>query len=99
MGVRPNLELSIDRLILHGLEGADGHGLREAIEAELTRLLAEEGVPPSLAEGGHVARLPGGKFDVAPGAKPAAIAAQVARAVYGGMGGGAAARTGTPTGG
>ena len=90
MGVTPNLELSIERLVLHGLTPAQGHLLREAVEQELTRILAEEGIPPGLAAGGHLARLPGGSFDVPPGAKPAAVAAQVARSIYGGMGGGAA---------
>ncbi|HEX2095733.1 MAG TPA: hypothetical protein VHG28_25265 [Longimicrobiaceae bacterium] len=109
MGVRPNVELSIERLILHGLDPTDGHGLRAAVEAELVRLIAEEGLPPRFAAGGEVARLPGGVFEVPAGAKPAEVAAQVARAVYSGMGGGRpgvgaepgtqVGRTGTPSGG
>ena len=45
------------------------------MEQELTRLLADQGVPESLARGGEIANMDGGAFEVA----------QVARAVYGGL--------------
>ncbi|HEX7239473.1 MAG TPA: hypothetical protein VF263_04330 [Longimicrobiaceae bacterium] len=96
MTARPNVELTIQRLVLHGMEPAAGHGLRAAIEAELTRLIVEEGLPPSLAGGGEIPRLPGGTFDVPAGAKPAAVAAQVARSIYGGMGSAGAGAAGAP---
>ena len=53
--------------------------------AELERLLKAGGVPPHLAHGGRIPTLP--QVHAAPGAAPEAVAAQVARAVYGAMGG------------
>ena len=80
-----HVELYIDELVLRGFAPGDPYRLGQAVERELTRLLAEEGAPTWLAEGGEVAALDGGTFEVAPGAKAEAVAAQVARAVYGGL--------------
>ena len=60
-------------------------GVQALREAELARLLAEQGAPPGLANGGTVSALDGGSFDVAPDARPHQIGAQVAQAVYGGL--------------
>ncbi len=80
-----NLELNIDDLVLHGFAYGDRYLIGAAIERELARLFAERGTPSSLAESGDLPRLDGGAFEVTPGAKPAAIGAQVAQAVYGGL--------------
>lgn len=80
-----NLELHIEQLVLHGFPPGDRYRIGAAVEAELTRLFAEQGVPPSLAQNGEVARLDGGAFEVAPGSKAEAVGAQVAEAVYGGL--------------
>ena len=55
------------------------------MERELTRLLADRGVPQSLAQGGEVASVDGGAFEVAPGSRAEVVGAQVAKAVYGGL--------------
>ena len=86
MGVRTaNIELRVDELVLHGFEPKDRHRIGRAVEHELGRLFAERGAPP-LAQSGEIADLDGGSFEVAPGAGAAAIGAQVAQAVYGGLG-------------
>jgi hypothetical protein len=82
---RGNIELHIEELILHGFAPGDGHRIGAAVEAELTRLFVEQGVPPSLAQGGEMPRLDGGRFEVAPGSRAEVIGAQVARTVYGGL--------------
>ena len=46
-----NIELHIEELVLHGFEPGDRHRIGEAIERELARLFAEQGTPPSLAQG------------------------------------------------
>ena len=79
-----NIELHIEELVLNGFEAGDRYRIGAAVEAELARLLAERGVPPSLAQSGDVAHLDGGTFDVAPGSRGEAIGAQVAQALYGG---------------
>jgi hypothetical protein len=80
-----NLELQIEDLVLDGFPAADKDRIGRALQAELERLFAEEGVPPSLGSGGDVALPDNGSLKVAPNASPEAVGAQVARALYGGM--------------
>ena len=80
-----NIELHIKELILHGFAPHDRHLIREAVERELTHLLAEQGVPPSLAQGGEISVLGSGNFEVVPGSKIDAIGSQMAQAIYGGI--------------
>jgi hypothetical protein len=81
-----NLELNIDDLVLHGFVPGDRYLIGAAIERELARLFAERGAPSLLSASGDFPRLQGGAFEATPNAKPAAIGAQVAQAVYGGLG-------------
>ena len=80
-----NIELNIEELVLHGFSPGDRHRIGEAVEQELTRLLADRGVPQSLEGGGKVANIDGGAFDVAQGSRAEVVGAQVAKAVYGGL--------------
>jgi hypothetical protein len=80
-----NIELHIDELVFHGLRHRDRHHIADALQRELTRLFAEQGASPALANRGEVGHLDGGSFKVARGAKPTSIGAQVAHAVYGGL--------------
>src|SRR5581483_9421147 len=79
---RPNVELHIDALVLHGFAPGDRHAITQALEAELTRLLAERGVPPSLADGTSLGELPPIAFDVEPGALPGSLGSQLAQSIY-----------------
>lgn len=84
--MRPqNVELHIEELVLRGFAPGERHRIGEAVERELVRLFDEQGVPPSLAQGGEFAHLDGGAFKVASGSKPEAIGALVAQAVFGGL--------------
>jgi hypothetical protein len=80
-----NIELHIEELVLHGFAPKDRHAIGEAIQRELTRLFAEQGVPQSFGRGYEAARLDGGAFHVKPGSKADAIGTQVAQSVYGGL--------------
>jgi len=80
-----NIELHIDELVLHGLPARDRRQIADAMQHELTRLFAERGTSPALANRGEVRHLDGGSFQVARGAKPNSVGAQVAQAVYGGL--------------
>lgn len=82
---QPNIELHIEELLLHGFAPGDRYLIGEAVQRELTRLFAEQGVPPLLANGRGIAYLNGGSFHVASGSKAEAIGTQVAQSVYGGM--------------
>ena len=50
MGAPMNIELEIDELVLHGVAPTDRVAVGEAVQHELTRLLTERGVPPSLEQ-------------------------------------------------
>ena len=79
------MRLRIEELVLDGFPPGDRYRIAAAVEAELARLFAEQGTPPGLTSGGAVPALDGGSFDMAPGARPDRIGAQVALAVYGGL--------------
>ena len=78
-----NIELHIEELVLHGFSPGDRYRIGEAVERELSRLLADRGVPQSLERGGEVANMDGGGFEVAQGSSAQVIGTQVAKAVYG----------------
>jgi hypothetical protein len=80
-----NIQLHIEALVFHGFAALDRQAINAAVEQELGRLLAAQGVPPALAVGRAMARLDGGSFTVRPDAKPAHIGLQVAQAIYGGF--------------
>lgn len=79
------LDLEIDDLVVHGIEGVDADALGAALREELGRLFLERGVPPSLMAGRSTARVGGKDFTVAPGAGAGEIAGQIAQAVYSGL--------------
>jgi hypothetical protein len=80
-----NLELEIEELVLDGFSGVDKDRISHALQMELERLFAEEGVPASIQSGGNAARLDGGSYKAEKGASAEQVGVQVARAVYGGM--------------
>jgi hypothetical protein len=80
------IDLHIEELVFHGFSRADRYRIGQAVEHELGRLFTEQGMPPSLARSGEIASLDGGSFEARPGSGTEAIGAQVARAVYGGLG-------------
>jgi hypothetical protein len=82
---RNRVELRIDELVLDGLWAPDRQRFSEAVEQELTRLLAGCGAPRPLA-GGGVPALDGGAFLLPAGASPEAAGVQVARALYQALG-------------
>ena len=80
-----NVRLHIEELVLEGFPPGDRHRIAEAVQAELARLFADEGVPSGPASGESAPTLDGGTFPVAPQAGPSRIGAQVAQAVYRGL--------------
>jgi hypothetical protein len=84
------LDLRIDELVLHGFAPGDRYAIAASLERELSRLYAEDGVPPSL--GGDRFRRDAGAFEVPHGATPDAVGIQVARAIHRSLGGGAEGR-------
>ncbi len=83
--MKPNVQVNIEELVLHGFDPGDRHRIGAAVERELARLFAEENLPSTFTQGGHVARLDGGAIQVAAGAPADRIGSQIAQAVYGGV--------------
>jgi hypothetical protein len=86
--MRPDVELHVDELVLEGVAAGDRHAVAQAVRAELARLIAERGLPPSLAAADGAARLDGGRYSAAAGQSSAQVGAAVARSIFGAGGGG-----------
>ena len=81
--------MTIDRLILEGIDlpSSAGPRLAAGVSAELGRLLAEGGLSSDVSAGGARRAMRGGAVELGTGAAdPAALAAQIAGAIYGGLG-------------
>jgi hypothetical protein len=82
------LEIHIQRLVLDGIDippGQEG-ALQQAVQAELSHMLAAGGLAPPLLRGGALARVPGGDIQLTGNSDPTRLGGQVAEAVYGGIG-------------
>lgn len=82
-----NINLHIERLVLDGvaLERGQEPLLRAAVEAELSRLLSEEGLSTGLMSGGATPRLQAGEIQLSVERNSQQLGQQIARAVYGGI--------------
>ena len=84
---RSDIHLHIERLVLEGLpiERSEGAAVQAAVEAELTRLLSENGIAAQYQSGGAVpsVRAPGMQLTSNSSSQ---IGQQIAQAVYGGIG-------------
>jgi hypothetical protein len=73
----------IEELVLHGVPAGARYSIGDATQQELARLLSEHGVPQRMTRAGATAGVDAGSFQVKQGARPNAIGALVANAVYG----------------
>ena len=83
-----NIDLHIERLVLGGLDIAPEQRpvLQAAVERELSRLLTEGGLSPSLAQGVAVPRLSASDMQLTSVNSPTELGQQIAQSVYGGIG-------------
>jgi hypothetical protein len=77
---RANLELTIDRLLLPNLPPGQRALVVEAIEAELTRLWMEQGVPSGATEASVA--ISGAHVEAPAGAPAREIGVHVAQSIY-----------------
>lgn len=84
-----NINVHIERLILDGLPITHSQRslVQAAVEAELARLLTDDGLVSSLRTGGAQPKVPGGSIQLAGDGNPHTLGQQIAQAVYGGIGG------------
>lgn len=83
-----NINLHIERLVLDGipLESGQGPWLQAAVEAELARLLANDGLNDALQSGGAFYNVRTAGIQPASDGGPTQLGEQIAWAVYGGIG-------------
>jgi hypothetical protein len=80
-----DIQIRIDELILEGLSVQDPTLIHRAVELELARLIAADGLPLHFNQNESIAQLDGGAYDVSPTAGSDSIGTQVAQAIYGGV--------------
>lgn len=81
MDAMRRIDLDVERLVVEGASPAEARRIGAAVEAELTRLLAERGLPPGLEGGGEIGALDAGPVPRAPGDSARAVGGRVAGAV------------------
>jgi hypothetical protein len=83
-----NINLHIERLILDGLpvERNQAPHIQAAVEAELTRLLTENGMASGLQTGGVLPHLNANAIQLTAGSNPAQMGTKIAQSVYSGIG-------------
>lgn len=79
-----NINIDIEKLILEGvpISPSQGRLLQAAVETELARLLANEGLPNNLLSGGVA---PSNAIQQKPGTNPTQMGQQIAQRIYRGM--------------
>jgi hypothetical protein len=83
-----NITIHIERLILDGVFVAHRHRpqLQAALEAELARLIAADGLAVDVQMGGVLPRVSGGEMHLESDEHPSRLGMQIARAIYKGIG-------------
>jgi len=84
----PNIHLYVDRLILNGLavERTQASHVTMAIEAELTRLLIENGLMTSMQTDIAVPSMRANSIQLTSDTSPGQIGTQIAQAIFSGIG-------------
>ena len=78
------IEFIIDELVLHGFSPTERYAIGEALSLELQRLAVTSG-PGGLTSLKDASSLRASDLTLQPGAKPAALGAQIAGAVHGSL--------------
>ena len=83
--MKTNLEINIDRLVIHGLPLENRELIGQAIEAELVRLIQEKGVPQNWSNEWSIPHLRFDAIEIAPQAQGHQLGAQIAQTMYTGF--------------
>lgn len=83
-----NIHVYIERLVLDGLpvDRIQAPHIQIAVEAELTRLLVENGLAPDLQAGGVVPSVRANSIQLSAGGGPAHMGTQIAQSIFSGIG-------------
>jgi hypothetical protein len=86
MNGNDGIELRIDTIVCDGFDPVDRHAFGRAVERDLARLLRERGVPASLSQDRDIRAIVAPEIDLPDAATPDAMARELARAIYDGLG-------------
>ena len=78
---RRDISIEIDELVLHGFPASERYRIVESVTAELTRIVAERGLPLPVATPAHGDTMRGGSFTLRRGD----AGTQIANAIYFGL--------------
>jgi hypothetical protein len=84
-GAGERVDVRVESLEFEGFDVREPARVQAAFQAELTRLLVEQGVPEGLAERPAGAELDGGALEQRDLSSPESLGRAVARQVYGGL--------------
>jgi len=82
MAVNQNIEVYIDKLVLHGFSPHQRNDIAAGVEAELTRLFAERGIPAALQSGRNIPVMNAANFSILEDTKSKTVGSKVASSVY-----------------
>lgn len=82
---RNNIELNIEKMVLHGFKPGDRNRIGHAVERELGRLFSEQGVPSSVSRAREIAGINGGTINVKQNSRAEVIGTRIAQSLYGGF--------------
>jgi hypothetical protein len=83
MGVKPmQVEIHIEELVLHGVDVHDRHAVAEALQRELSTLVAGEGVGTLLASPERFERWRPSSITLEPGMRPERLGASLAQTLH-----------------
>jgi len=85
MVMKPNIALHIDELILSGFPPGDRYLICDAIQNELTIMLAERGLPSPMALGRDYPALDAGQLRLGPQSDAKTAGRQIARTLFQGF--------------
>jgi hypothetical protein len=79
--IQPVIQFHIEELVLHGFPAGERHRIAAAMEQELGRLVAAQGLA-GVRQSVELERVQGGVMQVVAGQQPQATGVQIARSVF-----------------
>lgn len=80
--MKANIELNIDKLVLHGFPKKDGAYIGRAVEQELTRLMQNNGVPADFSKDSAFKKLNASTLNYTRNDRPEKIGREIAQLIY-----------------
>lgn len=85
MEVKPNIEININELVLHGFSPADKFRIGQAVEQHLSLLFNQKDIPSSLQKNNDVHLMNAGDFRMSANDTAGSIGNQIAGTIYSGF--------------